>query len=904
MQHNAKDIPEAIAAARAEGVLESSASFMLDPAEALRKSGSYQLPQQELWIVKIIQAAVSAGAESIDVKLERACVKVSVKGGQFSSAADIAEQVSFKSDISTQGHLLTGLRVLAVEAGTAFVLQTANPSPEKIVVNAENLPKAYKNQVLSPDLSLSLLVFRKGSVRANVKALISEVPVENLARARASEYLALVRHCWVSTVPITVDGRPLETRFYRCTEGLEEGGLTANFPCSMASGPAPLFQGRPRLDMRRPEKLGEEELPGLFIAKRVYRDTHFLVRDPELDAGAFLDIQMGTKDLVVIFVCDGALVSSHRVKLKVPSFRRFPSFSGLRIYIPVDRHELDLSEFQVRDAEELAARAFQATFMTFLELWHDLAEYKGRIALRRPARESQHRGLERGMGLLGGVGGVALTSMIGSVPYAILLGGYAAAASGSYLDMMHYVYGHIYGRLGMAGQARPILRESLYHWKGMLQQRGVTAWRHLKPTMSPTRLYTLRSLADLPIRSSGRGHWAVKLVQAAVSSHASRIDFMFGRSAIEVRFCGVFKLTEQGESHLAEALPYLAREPLSEIVLSTDNGKTKLTNNSVSQEPVYVGEIRLQLVLPKSKGSFVDRIRQRIRGGCRMTAEASRYLEEFAWTSPTQVRIDQRILTTRYPHKRQELTEVYLDHMQRGLSLGLVRVVLPPRLGEPTLPLPAQHVVSPEKVESDGDLELVTEKLALPDTFAFWSADQDGRCGGVVVVTGDIRGNSAIEFVLDGVIVDTQPLYDPDDFILQDKVWKGLRLIKALPSPRVGMRCLVPIAADDLVDGRVKEPWKKLLHFLNQASPHLRRLVPELLEALPKLSYSASTADVKEKFKNYGWIDRRIAGGDAFREKKLFKRWHSKDLKRGVENFGDYLDGLLSRDDQQEGSGS
>lgn len=895
MSQSPRNISDALKAASVDGVLESTSSFTLDPAEALRKSGSHQLPKPELWLVKIVQAAVCAGAENIDIKLERACVKVSVRGGVFPSASEVAKQISFESTDSTQGHLLTGLRVLAVEPKTALVLQTREPEPERVVVNEQALPIGHRLEDLPEGVKLDLKVYRRGSILANPKALLAEVSVKNLIRTRAAEYLALVRRCWTSPIPITIDGRPLETRYYCATDGLEEGKLTANLPCSMACAPTPLFEGRPKLVMRRPQKLGDEELPGLFLAKRVYRDTHFLVRDPEQETSALLDIQFGTKDLVVLFVCDGALVTSHRVKLKVPAFRRYPSFAGLRLYVQVEPHELDLSEFQVRDVEVLVQQAFQASLPTFLQLWNDLMEFRGRIALRRPGRESKQRGVERGLAILGGVAGLG-TGAAAGVSGAIFFGGYLAAAGGWYVDIIHYMYGHVYGRMFMAGQARPILKESLLYWDTHLQKTSVRAWKHANKT-TPLQTLTTNGLSHSPIRASGRGLWAVKLVQAAVSSKASGMNFMFSASEVTVQFHGVQQLSQPGETYLAEALCEVWREEFSEIILVTAQATTTWSKDAVVCDPESCGELEFRLVLEKPKGGVAAWIKRKVQGPSRFTAEAIRYLTEYAWVSPVEIRLDQRALETRYSHKRQGFTEIYMDHLQRGIPVGLLRVTLPPTELGPNLPLPAQHLTSPSEAARKGKLDVVTHKMKLPDTFSFWSGELEGQCGGVVVINGDLRANSAVEFVLDGVIVDVQALYDSEDFRDQKGVMKGLRLLKMLPVPRVGLRCLVPIVAGDLEDGRVKEPLKRSRLFLTRVAPLLKELLSHLTEQLSQLRYSSTLPEFKDKFQGrHGKNDKYIARGDAVREQKLMKPFHAKDLKKGVEALPSYLDRWLESD--------
>lgn len=52
----------------AQGVVDSSGSFSLSRAKALEKLAAFQLPRQTMWILKLVQAAVTSGAESLTIQ--------------------------------------------------------------------------------------------------------------------------------------------------------------------------------------------------------------------------------------------------------------------------------------------------------------------------------------------------------------------------------------------------------------------------------------------------------------------------------------------------------------------------------------------------------------------------------------------------------------------------------------------------------------------------------------------------------------------------------------------------------------------------------------------------------------------------------------------------------------------
>ena len=95
-----------------------------------------------------------------------------------------------------------------------------------------------------------------------------------------------------------------------------------------------------------------------------------------------------------------------------------------------------------------------------------------------------------------------------------------------------------------------------------------------------------------------------------------------------------------------------------------------------------------------------------------------------------------------------------------------------------------------------------------------------------------------------------------------------------------------------MVDQRVKEPLKKARAFLFAVAPLLKELVPELLQVFAHLRYSVSLKEIESWVKGKGHMDRSIALGDAFREQKFLRLFHSKELKKGLEDLDSYLSQL------------
>lgn len=71
MSENRAELNVFLSGARSLGTVDSTADFTIDTLKAQQKLSSRQFPQDGLWLVKMVQAAVAFQARGIDIKFRR-----------------------------------------------------------------------------------------------------------------------------------------------------------------------------------------------------------------------------------------------------------------------------------------------------------------------------------------------------------------------------------------------------------------------------------------------------------------------------------------------------------------------------------------------------------------------------------------------------------------------------------------------------------------------------------------------------------------------------------------------------------------------------------------------------------------------------------------------------------------
>lgn len=354
---------------RSEGRYFDSSAFSIDSLTALEKLSQHQLPGSGLWLVKLVQAAVAAGAESVDISFGNRWLGVSFTPQQDWQADEILRTVlsgAIPSD-RAMSHLVAALRASSASKTEAVCWSCGDAQVflghQICRVSPQSSGPTFRLEAHRPPRSRSLGRMLSSSVY-------------HLAKQTVEEYDALRAHCWVSPIPITVDGRPFATGYDRARGGWVEESVgqvfrglsnSRNYTVESCLGIRPLSlpsSDRPPLPYLAPKS----EAP-FQVAALVYPGETFLrwtQSDPTCQ-GVVALLSGPTAESKVELVLDGAVVESRRLKRwdlgSIKAFGinlgiRHPV--GLRFIFAVRPQELDLSGFSVRELD-LDALLGQAT---------------------------------------------------------------------------------------------------------------------------------------------------------------------------------------------------------------------------------------------------------------------------------------------------------------------------------------------------------------------------------------------------------------------------------------------------------------------------------------------------------------------------------------------------------------
>lgn len=410
---------------RSEATYLDSASFTLDALKARAKLAEFQLPGSGLWLVKLVQSAVSLQASAIHIQFGRSAVTVRFDAPQLPTAEELLQQV-MAGQITN--HLVTALRSCA---GVTTESVEWHSGGEKVQLNAQTTLVTT-----SQETGFLLVATRPPRARSLYKALATSV--SHLVRNTAEEYEAVAERCWVCPIPIFLDGRPLPRGY---DSPLQRGLLStpgavlmqyeksrANIPvfCAGLRQIAPLAD-RPSLDALESRSQ---------LHKPVYKYGTFLSWANEGNRiGACLSLQAYPGcDNRVDFVCDGAVVASQPLDLKIVKPKSFLSgrahHVGLRLVAAVAAEELDLSQFEVRDKARLANGLLEQVKAPLRQLLSDIAQKLPELYYL-PFRKSAGKAYGVGMGAYA-LGAAALVGVPFLAPLGVIAGGITMANLHSY----------------------------------------------------------------------------------------------------------------------------------------------------------------------------------------------------------------------------------------------------------------------------------------------------------------------------------------------------------------------------------------------------------------------------------------------------------------------------------------
>lgn len=364
-------------AKRAQGRHVDSGEFGLDSLKALAKLGQYQLAENGLWLVKLVQAAVVAGAPRFEIKFGRRWVKVRFEPSQQWHADELLRHVVSGQLPSDRGllHLVTGLRSCASPLTQAL---TWTCGKAKVVLEGEKM--RVESQ---PETS----VFELTATRPPRRMSLGRALTTSLAHVvwqTAEEYEALCQRCWVCPIPIIIDGRPMACGYGAVVRGSAESRFQARISKQSSQVQACLGLRELTSTASRPELAsleGEPTEDEISLTSPLYFHETFLRWPAPSRHGAVAIHAAPYVVSSVELVLDGAVVESHPLEL----FQARPSkLLGMpastrtmlrpRLIFALRPDEVDVSGFASRGLEidSLVRQAVPA----MVELLHAIAYHR------------------------------------------------------------------------------------------------------------------------------------------------------------------------------------------------------------------------------------------------------------------------------------------------------------------------------------------------------------------------------------------------------------------------------------------------------------------------------------------------------------------------------------------------
>lgn len=370
------------------GEYVQTSEFTLNSLKARQKLSQYQLSDSGLWIVKLVQTAVSSGADQITVTFGKKRVDVvfaNTRGIRAGALLQLVLSGEIPGD-STLRHLVTGLRGSATFSSESVAWRCGG---ESAVLDSEG----SRLESTEDDGNFVFACTRPSRQRAFSKTLATSV--SQLVKETAEEYEALYRRCWPCPIPIIIDGKPMLRGYGLVNAGYieespwqvllsYENSRRSSVSAVLAKTGVPAALGHLTLPFR--EAMGPDSPPQ--VTKPVYRGTAFLSwpeGSEDCRAAIVLESDLKAKDYVD-YVLDGAVVE--RVPMNLHHAKS--SFLGIKVMglgiaqqvcvrfvVPIRPEELDLSQFAVRErsAKDDVASVFPAFESLIDEVLAKMSEF-------------------------------------------------------------------------------------------------------------------------------------------------------------------------------------------------------------------------------------------------------------------------------------------------------------------------------------------------------------------------------------------------------------------------------------------------------------------------------------------------------------------------------------------------
>lgn len=342
------------------GEFVQTSEFTLDSLKAREKLSEWQLPDSGLWLVKLVQAAVRSQAPRVAIKFGKRQVSVEFENRSGLGAGVLMHQV-LSGTLTVDplvAHVVTGIRGSSTLSSEVITWRCGG---QKATLDSDG----SKLESDVDDGRFSLVCTRPSRQRSLQTNLTTSL--SHLAKETVEEYEALHSRCWPCPIPIEVDGKELPRGYQLLSAGrVYHSPVLSLFgkrhtrnqfvAAVLAFGGHPWDGVSPAIDFTRavtPEAVPELKKP---VSSK---DTFLTWPESETRCQAIVVLESdGAGGNTVDYVLDGALVERRAIPLVFGEgqvfglkFGKETDFLRLRIAVPVDFSDLDLSQFATRGKE-------------------------------------------------------------------------------------------------------------------------------------------------------------------------------------------------------------------------------------------------------------------------------------------------------------------------------------------------------------------------------------------------------------------------------------------------------------------------------------------------------------------------------------------------------------------------
>lgn len=400
--------------AQASGQFESTSDFTINTLKARHKLAASQLPQEGLWLVKLIQAAVSCGAKKAEIQFGKREVQFhfEVEDWAWEPRKLLHDLLSgvLPSD-TTLFHLFAGLRNSLFEDTVRAEWRIA--TRDKLFRARFDESGTKVDEEPNPGANGFWLTTSRPPRWPGFKKA-AHTPVKHLVRRTADEYMAIQNYCWTCPIPLYLDGRRLENRYVPSLDFHEDRmlhrALAVQHVGSYKVRPVLLVKrglaGAPNLTIPWEDDGGAKtdvDFQGhtVQLKKRAYFGQTWMdwADPPAEDIGAYLILVFGAQfDSRIEFVCDGVVVSYEELPWSSGKLKVFGADMpanqfkvSVKLLVSVPAGELDLSHFNVREkslyldkweaaAREATIEACEAVLANSRKFWPEMTQEPKNIA--------------------------------------------------------------------------------------------------------------------------------------------------------------------------------------------------------------------------------------------------------------------------------------------------------------------------------------------------------------------------------------------------------------------------------------------------------------------------------------------------------------------------------------------